>query len=106
MILARFAWLRALAGIRQDSRYHAEGDVLTHTRMVAEVLVEMAAWRSLPAAERAVVFGAALLARASARARARGGEQRGRMLLWRGEGLERPAPFAWREQVAKLVRHH
>jgi predicted kinase len=28
------------------------------------------------------------------------------MLLWRGEGLNRPAPIAWRELVAKLVRHH
>jgi predicted kinase len=88
--------------------------------MVAAALAELSEWRGLPAAERAVLFAAALLhdvakpecmvveadGRISSRGHARRGEQRARTLLWRGEGLERPAPFAWREQVAKLVRHH
>jgi predicted kinase len=120
VIMARFAWLRALADVTQDSIYHAEGDVLTHTRMVVEALAEMPEWRGLPEAERAVLFAAALLhdiakpkctvleadGRITSRGHARRGEQRTRMLLWHGEGLDQPAPFVWREQVAKLVRHH
>ncbi|HET9223123.1 MAG TPA: HD domain-containing protein, partial [Roseiflexaceae bacterium] len=120
IIIARFAWLRALADVPQDSAYHAEGDVLTHTRMVLEALAEMPEWRGLPEAERTVLFAAALLhdiaklectlveadGRVTSRGHARRGEQRARVLLWRGEGLDQPALLAWREQVAKLVRHH
>ena len=29
-LVARFAWLRAMADVPQDPVYHAEGDVLTH----------------------------------------------------------------------------
>ena len=34
--LTRYPWLRDLAATPQDPHYHAEGDVLTHTRLVAE----------------------------------------------------------------------
>jgi predicted kinase len=119
-IVARFAWLRPLAGTPQDPVYHAEGDVLTHTRMVVEALAAIPEWRGLPEAERAALFAAALLhdiakpectaveadGRITSRGHARRGEQRARMLLWRGAGLDQPAPLVWREQVAKLVRHH
>src|SRR5919205_148963 len=60
-LLACYPWLHELAGTPQDPRYHAEGDVLTHTRMVAEALVELPAWRELAPVTHAVLFGAALL---------------------------------------------
>src|SRR3954468_11712259 len=60
-LLAACPWLRTLDGVPQDAVYHAEGDVLTHTRMVAEALVGLAAWRALPDTQRAVLFAAALL---------------------------------------------
>jgi hypothetical protein len=31
-------WAKAMAGCSQDSQWHAEGDVWTHTRMVAAEL--------------------------------------------------------------------
>jgi predicted kinase len=116
----RFAWLRALAGVPQEPTYHAEGDVLVHTRMVAEALAAMEPWRGLPPAERGMLFAAALLHDAAKPARtrvepdgritspghARMGEHVARHLLWTSDGLEEPPPFAWREVVARLVRWH
>src|SRR5215475_7736168 len=60
-IEARFAWLRALADVPQQPDYHAEGDVLTHTRMVGEALVALEEWRSPEPVERDTLFAAALL---------------------------------------------
>lgn len=56
-----FDWLRSLADCPQDSRYHAEGNVLIHTKLVCEALVALPAWRALTATERSVLFAAALL---------------------------------------------
>ncbi len=56
-----FDWLQSLENCPQDPRYHAEGDVLTHTRLVCEALISLPAWRELPATERSVLFAAALL---------------------------------------------
>lgn len=47
----QFAWIRTMDGVRQDSLYHAEGDVLIHTGMVAQALMGLDAWRALPAQE-------------------------------------------------------
>ncbi|MER3587538.1 MAG: poly(A) polymerase, partial [Mastigocladus sp. ERB_26_1] len=58
---AEFDWLRSLADCPQDPRYHAEGDVLTHTKLVCEALVALPQWRALPVTERSVLFAAALL---------------------------------------------
>lgn len=53
--------MRSLADCPQDPRYHAEGDVLIHTKLVCEALVALPQWRALPATERSVLFAAALL---------------------------------------------
>jgi predicted kinase len=119
-LAARFGWIRALRNTPQDPIYHAEGDVFIHTRMVAEALIAMDAWRALPAQERTNLFAAALLhdvakpkctviepdGRITSKKHARRGEEMARDLLWRGSDLETPAPFPIREQIAKLVRHH
>jgi predicted kinase len=111
----RFGWVRNLTGCPQDPVYHAEGDVWVHTRMVAEALAGMAAWRSLPAGERPIVFAAALLhdvakplctrtdpdGRISSRGHSRRGAILARQILWR-----LGVPFALREQITALVRHH
>jgi predicted kinase len=111
----RFAWVRSLAGCPQDPVYHAEGDVWVHTRMVAEALAGMPGWRSLPEGERQAVFAATLLhdvakpvctrpdpdGRVTSRGHSRRGAIMARQILWR-----LGVPFAVREQVAALVRHH
>ena len=45
----------------QSPRWHAEGDVWTHTKMVCESLVAMPEYRELPLSQRRVLFLAALL---------------------------------------------
>jgi putative nucleotidyltransferase with HDIG domain len=40
-------WARAMAGCPQDSEWHAEGDVWTHTRMVAAEVERLPEWSSL-----------------------------------------------------------
>ena len=112
---AAYAWVRALAGCPQDPIHHAEGDVWVHTRRVCEELAALPAWRALPEGERRVLFAAAVLhdsakpdctraepgGRITSHGHSRRGSIRARGLLWR-----MGAPFAVREQVAALVRHH
>ncbi len=115
----RNGWLRRLAGVPQDPAYHAEGDVLVHTRLVVEALVGLPAWRALPPVERALLFMAALLhdiakatcthwedGRIVSPGHARTGAMLTRALLWAGDGFDAPIPFACREAIARLVRHH
>ncbi len=117
---ARFSWLRALDNVPQDPIYHAEGNVLIHTGMVTQAMVELPAWRALAETERSLLFASALLhdvakpqctqidsnGRVSSRGHARKGEYVARHALWSGEEFDKPAPFVVREQIAALVRFH
>jgi putative nucleotidyltransferase with HDIG domain len=110
-----YPWIRNLAGCPQNPVYHAEGDVWIHTRMVCEALAALPAWRGLPDEERRIVFAAALLhdvgkpdctrIESNGRIHSRGHSRRGailaRQILWRLR-----VPFAVRERVTALVRHH
>jgi predicted kinase len=116
----RFAWLRALAGTPQEPDYHAEGDVLTHTRMVTEALIADMNWRALEPERRSALFAAALLhdvakptrtqiagdGTVSSPGHARAGAALAREILTRGEGFADAMPFPMREAVARLVRSH
>ncbi len=107
--------IRALRGCPQNPRYHAEGDVWVHTRMVCEALAALPAFRALPEAARDVVFQAALLhdigkpactrrqsdGRITSHGHARRGAQMARILLWR-TGMS----FHAREDIVHLVRLH
>lgn len=115
MFDAAYPWVRNLRGCPQDPIRHAEGDVWTHVRMVCESMVGLACWRSLPEFERKILFSAALLhdvakpaclrTEADGRISSRGHSWRGaimaRRILWRMN-----VPFAAREQISALVRHH
>jgi putative nucleotidyltransferase with HDIG domain len=119
-LLAAHPWLRALDGVPQSPIFHAEGDVLVHTAMVAQALAALPAWRALPASERAVLFAAALLhdigkpectrteldGTISSRGHARAGATIARRLLWTAEGFGQVAPFVVREAIVALVRLH
>lgn len=103
-----------LAATPQDPTWHAEGDVLAHTRLVAEALAADGGWRSLPAVLREVTFTAALLhdVGKGSTTREEGGRLVSRGHSARGEALVRVAlwqlgvPFCLREHVCHLVRHH
>jgi predicted kinase len=114
-LFAAFAWVRAMAATPQDPRYHAEGDVWIHTRMVCDALITEDAWPSLTAAERRLMLTAALLhdagkpevtftdadGRIRSPEHALRGETIARRVLWQLE-----ESFAFREHVAALVRNH
>jgi len=46
-LVSSFEWIRQMKSVPQDPVYHAEGDLLIHTRMVVEALISMSSWRSL-----------------------------------------------------------
>ncbi len=107
--------IRALRGCPQNPRYHAEGDVWIHTRLVCQALAALPAFRALPAEAREVLFQAALLhdvgkpactrhqsdGRITSHGHARRGARMARELLWR-----RGLPFGAREEIVQLVRRH
>ncbi len=106
--------------VPQDPLFHAEGDVLIHTRMVTETLLALDEWQALAPVDQQALHAAAMLhdtgkpactvaesdGHISSRGHAKKGEKRVRCLLWLGEELPTPTPFAIREQVAALVRWH
>ena len=104
----------------QSPRWHAEGDVWTHTRMVCECLVAMPEYRALPVSQRRVLFLAALLhdVGKTAATRQEGSEwvspghaSKGaliaRELLWNDFGLCGTEELMhMREAIAALVKDH
>lgn len=116
----RFSWLRAMDGVPQSPIYHAEGDVLIHTRMVTEAMLALEEWRAQTLQNQQMLYAAAMLhdmgkpactviegdGSITSRGHAKKGEKMARRLLWLGEELPGPAPFAAREQIAGLVRYH
>ena len=119
-IQAQFSWIRAMEGIPQSPVHHAEGDVLTHTNMVAEAITTLEEWRALPAEERSLLFASALLhdvgkpactqidgtGKITSKGHARKGEHIARRILWSGNELPSPLPLLPRETITGLVRFH
>jgi predicted kinase len=115
MIDAACPFLAELEGCAQDPVHHAEGDVLVHTRMVGEAMAKSPTWRALPAAERELLFLAALChdcgkpattrTDVDGRITSRGHSRRGELLSRRRLYLAAAAP-SLREAVAGLVRSH
>jgi predicted kinase len=112
---ARFEWIRAMKGTAQDPIHHAEGDVWIHTRMVAEAMSRIEAFREADRGARAIAFASALLhdvskptctkvgedGRVTSKGHSTKGALLARRILWR-LGF----PFHAREAVVALVRHH
>ena len=57
----QFEWVREMNTVQQDIRYHAEGSVAEHTRMVLEVLQQSSAYHSLSTLEKELIWTSALL---------------------------------------------
>lgn len=113
-LVGAFEWLRDLACCPQDPVFHAEGDVLLHTRLVAEALLASGEWQALAHADRQTLLWAALLHdvakpattkvdgnRVTARGHSRRGQIMARRILW-----ELGIPFAQRERICHLITHH
>ncbi|MEM7726838.1 MAG: AAA family ATPase [Cyanobacteria bacterium P01_A01_bin.45] len=109
-----FEWLRRLGNCPQDARFHAEGDVLTHTKLVCEALVNLSAWKILPREKRSILFAAALLhdvakpavtgveedGTISSKGHALQGARMTQEILW-----DLGVPFHCREAVINLVKY-
>ncbi|MEG4037065.1 AAA family ATPase [Microcoleus sp. S36b_A4] len=110
-----FDWIQNLKGCQQDPIYHAEGDVLIHTKMVCEALISSPNWRQLPVQERSILFVAALLhdvakpaftkieadGRISSKGHARQGARMVRQIL---SQFDPPVQFEIRETVVAIVQ--
>lgn len=59
--LAAFPALELAKTTPQDPRYHGEGDVWTHTKMVVEALLALPQYQTADRADQEIVFLAALL---------------------------------------------
>ena len=57
----QFEWVREMNTVQQDIRYHAEGSVAEHTRMVLEALQQSSAYHSLSTLEKELIWTSALL---------------------------------------------
>lgn len=110
------AWCRAMSACMQDSEWHAEGDVWTHTKRVLNQLTRLDEWRGLPETERTILRFTALLhdiakplttevnpetGRVTSPKHAVKGEHVARAIL---RDLE--CDLATREQISRMVRYH
>lgn len=103
-----------LAATPQDPGFHAEGDVWTHTQMAVQALRDGPLYAALdPLGKRIVATAVALhdigkpattreeLGKLSSRGHSAKGETLARAALWQAR-----VPFAIREHVCALIRHH
>jgi predicted kinase len=103
-----------LAATPQDHTFHAEGDVWTHTKMAIHALVTGPAYAAADPGTRAILAAAVLLHdigkpsttrldgdKLTSRGHSARGESLARVALWR-----LGVPFAVREHVCALIRHH
>ena len=110
----------AMSNTPQSDRWHAEGDVWIHTRMVCESLASMPEYRHLPKTQRQILFMAALLHDVGkpmttrqegndwvAPSHSTKGAHLVRYILWKEFGMcGTPELQAMREAVVLLVKHH
>ncbi len=114
-IIENTLWWQDMASCPQDSVYHAEGDVATHTRMVTNELQNLPAWQVLTETDRGILLLAALLhdvgkpattvtdddGRITSPGHSRRGAILARQLLY-----ESDVSFTVRETVCALIRWH
>lgn len=113
-------WIQQMAKTPQEPKWHGEGDVWTHTRMVCEALVQIPAYQEQSPTMRNILFVAALLhdvAKPGCTVMVEGemvsprhtvvGERLARTILWRAFGLcGTVEKQQFREAVCALVRYH
>jgi putative nucleotidyltransferase with HDIG domain len=112
----KFDWVQRMADVPQDLNHHAEGNVAIHTQMVLAALQNLPKFKLLKPEDQEVVWASALLhdvekysttviepdGSITAHGHAKKGAMKTRQLLYRSI----PTPFAIREEIVGLVRHH
>ncbi len=109
-------WCRAMADCQQDSGWHSEGDVWTHTKMVCAQLPMLAEWPALTPHERTVLIFTALFHDSAKPLTSQVDPSTGRITspkhAIKGEHLARAVlrdlgcDLADREEIARMVRFH
>lgn len=109
-------WCRAMAACVQDSEWHAEGNVWTHTKMVLGELTKLDEWPSLNPEDRAILNFTALLHDSAKPLSTEVDPETGRVRspkhAVRGEHLARSilrdlgCDLLTREHIARLIRYH
>lgn len=114
--LQRFDWVQDMHGVPQSPIHHAEGDVAIHTQMVLQALESLEEYQALDAQDQEVLWASALLHDVEKRSttstledgsivspgHAKKGAMTARRILYK----DIATPFALRENVVGLVRHH
>ena len=112
--------LLPLADTPQSPRWHGEGNVWIHTKMMVQSLLELPEYQQLPEEERQIVFLSALFHDVGkpqctrredgqwvSRGHGRAGEQIVRRKLWLDHDLcGTPEKQQFRETVCRLIRFH
>jgi putative nucleotidyltransferase with HDIG domain len=109
-------WARAMAGCAQDSGWHAEGDVWTHTAMVVAELERLQEWPTLGQADRAKLTFASLFHDVGKPSTTRPDPETGRtrspkhaivgMAIARRVLRDLGCDLLVREEICTLVRYH
>lgn len=110
------SWCQAMATCKQDSQWHSEGDVWTHTKMVLHELTQLDSWSELTLQEKRILKFTALFhdvakplttkvdtvtGRVTSPNHAVKGEFVARNILRQGH-----CDLATREHICQLVRYH
>ena len=104
----------------QNPVWHGEGDVWTHTKLVAEKMIQLDEWINAPEKIRTILLTAAILhdvgkpratrlvdGKITSAGHVRQGTQLAREILWRRFELAgTPEKQEFRETVCSLIRHH
>ena len=109
-------WCQAMAACMQDSQWHAEGDVWTHTQMVMRELSKLSGWSELTENDQCILKFTALFHDAAKPQTSEVDEQTGRVRSpkhsVKGEQLARNtlrelgADLETREAISRQVRYH
>lgn len=119
LIEQKFDWFRDMKDVPQDKVWHAEGNVMIHTKMVCEALIKLPEFIALSEQDKHIMFVGALMHDIEKRSttaeefvgdrmcivapsHARKGEYTARKILYK----DIPTPFHIREQICKIVRYH
>ena len=109
-------WCQAMANCDQDSEWHSEGDVWTHTKMVLRQLAELDEWSSLLPHEKTVLTFTALFHDVAKPLTTEVDAETGHVTspshAVKGEHVTRAilrhlgCGLSTREEIARLVRYH
>ena len=113
-------WLAPLQCTEQDPPWHAEGNVLAHTKMACETLVQNERWQQLSSRDRNVLFMATLMhdigkplctktenGKIVSPKHGIKGAQLARSILWRKFGMSGEYErIKMREEIVSLIRFH